>query len=95
LGIYQFSDGLYIFAKAELAQYLIADAWHKILQSNAQHKPWPWADTHPVAELIIKDKSGYVLAGISGRNLAFTSSHLTSTPEPEEKGNSVIHNLTA
>ena len=26
---------LYIFAKAELAQYLIADAWHKNLQSNA------------------------------------------------------------
>ena len=35
LGVYHFSSGLYIFAKAELAQYLIADAWHKNLQSNA------------------------------------------------------------
>ena len=35
LGVYQFSGGFYIFAKAELAQYLIADAWHKNLQSNA------------------------------------------------------------
>jgi sortase A len=90
LGTYQFSGGLYIFAKAELAQYLIADAWHKNLQSAEQHKPWPWADTHPVAELIIQDKSWYVLAGASGRNLAFAPSHVSSTPEPGEIGNSVI-----
>jgi sortase A len=90
LGVYQFSGGFYILAKAELAQYLIAKAWHKNLTSEEQHKPWPWADTHPVAELIIKDKSWYVLAGASGRNLAFAPSHLSSTPEPGEKGNSVI-----
>ncbi len=90
LGFYQFSGGLYIFAKAELAQYLIADAWHKNLQSDEQHKPWPWADTHPVAELIIKDKSWYVLAGASGRNLAFAPTHVSSTPQPGESGNSVI-----
>lgn len=90
LGIYQFSGGLYIFAKAELAQYLIAHAWHKNLQSAEQHKPWPWADTHPVAELMVKDKSWYVLAGASGRNLAFAPSHVSSTPAPGESGNSVI-----
>jgi sortase A len=90
LGVYQFAGGFYIFAKAELAQYLIADAWHKNLQSDEQHKPWPWADTHPVAELIIKDKSWYVLAGASGRNLAFAPTHVSSTPEPGKKGNSVI-----
>lgn len=90
LGVYQFSGGIYIFAKAGLAQYLIADAWHKNLQSDEKHKPWPWADTHPVAELIIKDKSWYVLAGASGRNLAFAPSHVSSTPAPGEIGNSVI-----
>lgn len=90
LGIYQFFGGFYIFAKAELAQYLIAEAWHKNLQSGTQHKPWPWADTHPVAELIIKDKSWFVLAGASARNLAFAPSHVSSTPEPGELGNSII-----
>ena len=90
LGLYQFYGGLYIFAKAELAQYLIADAWHKNLQSAKNHKPWPWADTHPVAELIIKDKSWYVLSGANGRNLAFAPSHVSSTPQPGEMGNSVI-----
>jgi sortase A len=90
LGLYQFSGGLYIFAKAEFAQYLIADAWHKSLESTQTHKPWPWADTHPVAELIIKDNKWYVLAGASGRNLAFAPTHVSSTPEPGETGNSVI-----
>jgi sortase A len=90
LGVYQFSSGFYIFVKAELAQHLIAHAWHKNLQSDEQHKPWPWADTHPVAELIIKDKSWYVLAGASGRNLAFAPTHVSSTPEPGESGNSII-----
>ena len=90
LGVYQFSGGFYIFAKAELAQYLIADAWHKNLQSDEQHKPWPWADTHPVAELIIEGKSWYVLAGASGRNLAFAPAHVSSTSKPGERGNSVI-----
>lgn len=90
LGVYQFSGGLYIYVKAELAQYLIAHAWHKNLQSTEKHKPWPWADTHPVAELIIKDQSWYVLAGASGRNLAFAPTHVSATPEPGKKGNSVI-----
>ena len=90
LGTYQFSGGLYIFAKAELAQYLIAHAWHRNLESAQHHKPWPWADTHPVAELIINDENWYVLAGASGRNLAFAPTHVSSTPEPGEKGNSVI-----
>ena len=90
LGLYQFSGGIYIFAKAELAQYLIAQAWHKNLQTDAQHKPWPWADTHPVAELIINDNNWFVLAGASGRNLAFAPAHVSSTPKPGEAGNSVI-----
>ncbi|MEP1444504.1 MAG: class GN sortase [Paraglaciecola sp.] len=90
LGIYQFSGGLYIFAKAELAQYLIANAWHKNLHSTEKHKPWPWADTYPVAEITIKAQKWYVLAGASGRNLAFAPTHVSSTPKPGEKGNSVI-----
>ncbi len=90
LGIYLFSGGFYIFAKAELAQYLIADAWHKNLKSDKKYKPWPWADTYPVAELIIKSKSWYVLAGSSTRNLAFAPTHVSSTPQPGEKGNSII-----
>jgi sortase A len=81
---------VYIYIKAESAQYLIADAWHKNLQSDVQHKPWPWADTYPVAVLIIEHQSWYILAGASGRNLVFAPTHVSSTPVPGELGNSMI-----
>ncbi|MDU0353701.1 class GN sortase [Paraglaciecola aquimarina] len=90
LGIYMFSNGIYIFAKAEFAQYLIANAWNKTLTSNQQQPPWPWADTYPVAELQINDDKWFVLAGASGRNLAFAPTHVSSTPLPGQVGNSVI-----
>lgn len=90
LGAYQFSSGIYIFAKAELAQRLIARAWHKSLDFNEPVKPWPWADTYPMAELHIKDRTWFVLAGASGRNLAFAPSHVSATPKPGQSGNSVI-----
>lgn len=90
LGLYQFSSGIYIFAKAELAQYLIKDAWQTKLQTGVQKPPWPWADTHPVAELIIKNKHWFVLAGASGRNLAFAPTHVSATSLPGDLGNSVI-----
>ncbi|MFT2089676.1 class GN sortase [Paraglaciecola sp. 2405UD69-4] len=90
LGAYQFSSGLYIFAKAELAQQLIARAWHKNLTSEQKYKPWPWADTYPIAKLSIENKNWFILAGASGRNLAFAPSHVSATPKPGEQGNSVI-----
>lgn len=90
LGFYQFSQGIYIFAKAEVAQYLIAKAWQNNLQAHEQSPPWPWADTYPVAELIIRESHWYILAGASGRNLAFAPTHVSATPLPGQYGNSVI-----
>ncbi len=64
---WQWGQAGWIFAKAELAQWLIADAWQASLQTaevvthkrqpsmsepaTNQHKPWSWADTWPVARL--------------------------------------------
>lgn len=62
----------YIHAKAQLAQYLIADAWEETLAGEQRVKPWPWADTWPVARLRIEGNGDlFVLTGASGRNLAF------------------------
>ena len=91
-GLWQFGQGLYIHAKARLAQYLIADAWHKTLSGQRAVKPWPWADTWPVA-FIHAHASGeklYVLAGADGRAIAFGPGHLHGTPLPGMPGNSVI-----
>jgi sortase A len=89
-GAWQFGRGLYIHAKAQLAQYLIADAWNKTLAGQHAVKPWPWADTWPVARLQTPDKTLYVLAGADGRAIAFGPGHLHGTPLPGMPGNSVI-----
>ena len=90
LSAYLFASSGYIHAKAMLAQVLIADAWENTLTTGERHPPWSWADTYPVAKLNITDESYYVLAGATGRTLAFGPAHMSSTVLPGENGNSVI-----
>jgi sortase A len=89
-GLWQLAQGLYIHAKAKLAQYLIAGAWDKTLAGQHAVKPWPWADTWPVARLQTQLQSLYVLAGADGRAIAFGPGHMHGTPLPGTSGNSVI-----
>ncbi len=91
-GVWQLSEGLYIHAKARFAQYLIADAWSKTLAGHRAVKPWPWADTWPVARIhaVGSGDTLYVLAGADGRTIAFGPGHMHGTPLPGHQGNSVI-----
>ena len=70
---WQFSGAAWIHAKANLAQHLLARAWGHSQSSGAVHKPWPWADTWPVARLQVPALSAdyHVLSGMSGQALAF------------------------
>ena len=52
-GMWQLGTGALIVAKAHAATFLISDAWSITLDRNTISKPWPWADTWPVAELTI------------------------------------------
>lgn len=79
------TDGLYIHAKARLAQYLIAQSW-----SSNQNKPWPWADTWPVARLRFDRHDTYVLAGAHGSALAFGPGHVDGTALPGSEGTSLV-----
>jgi len=92
LGVWQVGEGVYIHAKAQLAQVLVRGAWERTLAGERQVKPWPWADTWPVARLAVPDRSIdlYVLAGANGRTIAFGPGHMFGTALPGEKGNSVI-----
>lgn len=91
-GCWQFGSGSYIYAKAQLAQYLLNNAWSKTLQGESKVKPWEWADTHPVAKITFNnDQEDYiVLAGGTGRTMAFAPGHVSATPLPGNGGNSVI-----
>jgi sortase A len=82
----------YIHTKAWLAQRLIASAWDQARSSGTAVKPWPWADTWPVARIQAprQGETLMVLSGASGRTLAFGPGHVDGTPLPGEHGNSVV-----
>jgi sortase A len=82
----------WIEAKAQLAQVLIRQAWGRTSAGAGDARPWPWADTHPVARLMVPDRGvdTFVLAGASGRSLAFGPGHLDGTAQPGEPGNAVV-----
>lgn len=84
--LYCFWAAGWIHLKAWLAQELIAHAWRQTLvatpvpnrassPTSAAHqfpRPWPWADTQPVAQLTLPDgKQWIVLQGAQGNSLAF------------------------
>ena len=90
--LYQLSGAGWIYAKATLAQHLIARSWEKSKPQGQAPRPWPWADTRAVARLTVPSRGVelYVLDGASGRSLAFGPGHVNGTAAPGSEGNSVI-----
>ena len=91
-GFWQLGHGAYIPAKAWLAQTLMQRAWVRAAEGESRATPWPWADTWPVARLTAKAGAVdlIVLAGESGRTLAFGPGHVGASVMPGEVGNTVI-----
>ncbi len=91
-GMASFGQGLYILAKARVAQLLLHVAWDRERATGMPAKPWPWADTYPVARLIVASRGAdlLVLAGASGRTLAFGPGHLDGSAQPGDAGNAVL-----
>jgi sortase A len=92
LGASQVASGTWIHAKAALAQVLLEHAWQQTIDGDARVRPWPWADTWPVARLRLPrlDASLIVLSGASGRTLAFGPGHTQGSSLPGEMGTSIV-----
>jgi len=92
LGGWQVGAAVWIHAKAALAQVLIQQAWAEVQDGQKPARPWPWADTTPVArlEVPVLGVDQIVLAGASGRTIAFGPGHMDGTPMPGAPGLSVI-----
>lgn len=86
------TDAVWIHAKAALAGVMIRSAWSDEQAGRTASRPWPWADTWPVARLRAPDLGidQIVLAGASGRTLAFGPGHVAGSAMPNETGNTVI-----
>ena len=88
----QAGQALWIPAKAALAQQLLERAWTRAALDDAIVKPWPWADTWPVARLSSPrlGAAAIVLAGASGEALAFGPGLVSGSARPGDPGNAII-----
>lgn len=82
----------HIVLKAQVAQWLIKEAWATTLTTGAWQTPWRWADTWPVARLRSSalPEDLYVLWGNSGTSLAFGPGHSPGSAMPNTQGTTVI-----
>jgi sortase A len=87
-GLVLLAQAAWIPAKAALAQALLERAFARSLAEGTGQRPWPWADTVPVARIVFPGlNERYVaLAGSSGQALAFGPGHVEGTPEAGEPG---------
>lgn len=92
LGFWQVSIAGTFYAKAWLASRLIDSAWQQTLNGEEKVRPWPWADTWPIAELSIPRLGirHVILLGDNGRVLAFGPGLTEGLSLPGESGLSVV-----
>ncbi len=101
--LWQLATAGWIQGKAIIAQQLLNHSWDQTrIDATLQHKPgsnkpllnkpWPWADTWPVAKLIVPqyDIEQIVLAGDSGSSLAFGPGYSFAGAEPNTSGTTMI-----
>ena len=72
-GIWQLGQAGLLAAKAWAAPVLIEHAFNQSEELSAPVRPWPWADSHPVARIDVPRlaQREYVLSQSNMRNLAF------------------------
>jgi sortase A len=82
----------WIAAKAAVARQLIDRAFAAHLRDGRDHRPWSWADTHPMARLSVPQLGveRTILSGASGASLAFGPGHVDGTARPNAAGNCVV-----
>jgi sortase A len=82
----------YLHAKAALGQWLLTRAWDEARAHGGAARPWPWADTRPVARLTAPAHGVdlLVLEGASGRTLAWGPAHVAGSAVPGARGNAIV-----
>ena len=93
LALQQLGSAGVIHAKAWLAPVLLERSWQQSMAAQGQPvKPWPWADTWPVAQLSVPSLkiSQFVLAGDTGNSLAFGPGHNLASAELGTPGSAMI-----
>ena len=92
LALYFLFQAFYIPAKAMVAQMLLQSAWKSTLAGKDRVRPWPWADTWPVARLRIPELNvdQIILHGDHGSSLAFAPGQRVYNFQEEKTGVTLI-----
>lgn len=92
VGVWEIGQGSWIYAKAGLAQYLLERAWSRTQDGETAVKPWPWADTYPIARLKAPSLNIDLIAlnGAYGRTLAFGPGYSESSALPGSSGTTIF-----
>jgi sortase A len=91
IGVMLLSQGLWIHAKAIVAQVLLDRAFTRSVATGQPVKPWSWADTWPVARIEFPriGETSIALHGASGQALAFGPGHVDRSAEAGTDGTAV------
>lgn len=91
IAISLFAQGIYKEGKVIVTQRLLSFAWASHLQDGETHKPWPWAESGPIAQLSIAGQAPLiVIKGASARHLALAPAWMVSSSGFGQAGNSVV-----
>lgn len=82
----------WIHIKSVIGQVLLAQAWQNTVATGGIKRAWPWADTWPVAQLVLPDsnQSLIVLEGVSGEAMAFGPGRVPESSATAAAGTYVI-----
>jgi sortase A len=91
VGAVLLGHGLWIPAKAALAQILLEHAFEAV-EGRGAARPWPWADFVPLARLRAPrlEARAIVVSSATGEALAFGPGHLSGSAAPGAHGNVVL-----
>src|SRR5258708_21742672 len=87
-GLVLFGQGVYIHAKALVAQVLLQRAFAETIAGGHPVKPWSWADTWPVARIEVRrlHASAIRLGRRRGQAPALRPGHFALPPPARQRG---------
>lgn len=91
--VWQFTSSSLISLENMVTQGLLHTAWVRTQSSGHQVKPWPWAETVPIARLSIPSlNTRHVILDYANQHLPEVAiAHANSSIPPGELGNSILN----
>jgi sortase A len=85
-------EQVWLAVKARLAERLIRRAYEAHRVDGNVHRPWRWADMHPIGRLVVPrlGVERMILSSASGQSMAFGVGHVSTTSPPNRNGICVL-----